>query len=114
MQVEMVKDVHKISLKDISSELAKLPFKRFEYGDFDNWVNAYMVDMKIYRVEDLRAANPNAMYHYSITIEDTFRYIRRDGTVSDREDVGYATYYVNDKDSAFIEIDGYVREKEIK
>ena len=110
MKIKVINDPHKITLEDIETELAKKPIKRFEYGDFDNWVTAYMVDMRVDSIEDLRAANPNAMYHYCITIEDTFKYVRRDGTVSDRVDVGYGTYYVDDKESAFIEIDGYAEE----
>ena len=110
MKVSIIKNAHKIKISEIQEEIKKHPFQRFEYGDFDNWVNAYMVNMEVEEIKDLREINPNAMYHYCITMKDTFKYIGNDGTVYEDEHVGFSTYYVNSKDSAFIEIDGYTEE----
>ena len=95
---------HSITINDIKEELKHNPVERFEYGDFDNWVTALITDINVYKIDELP---DGAMHKYSVTIETSFKYINDDGTVDSIERKGYATYYVNDLEEDFINLDGY-------
>lgn len=110
MKVSVCKNPHKISLRDVEDELRKFPVQRFQYGDFDNWVNAHIISMEADKIRNLGENNTDALYKYCVIIKCTFRYIQNDGTVSEKEEVGYSFHYVNDLDCAFINIDGYATE----
>ena len=95
---------HSITINDIKEELKYNPIERFEYGDFDNWVTALITDINVYKIDELPDGDK---YKYSVTIENSFKYINDDGTVDSIERKGYETYYVNDLEEDFINLDGY-------
>ena len=64
----------------------------------------YNTDINVYKIDELP---DGAKYKYSVTIENSFKYINDDGTVDSIERKGYETYYVNDLEEDFINLDGY-------